>query len=596
MNRFEPNLRIPGPTALPPSVRAAGARQMINHRGPEFAAMLERILTRMKPYFGTTSDVAILSCAGTGGLEAAVVNVLSPGRPGPRRVDRLVRRPVRQDRDDLRRRHDQAGRRVGRGRRPGRGAGSTGRGAGAGLQGRPAHPQRDLDRGDEPDPGHRCRDPRGRRQRAHPGRQRVGPRAPSRSRWMPGASTSSSPARRRPGWPPRAWRWSRPRTGPGRRWRRRRCRASTSTCTPTATHTPRARPRGHRPSRSSTRSTRASSSWSARARPAVFARHEACAAATRAGLRALGFELFADQRFASPTVTAARLPEGLDWKAFNDGVKRRGVILAGGQGKIAGHVFRIGHLGSVTLAEILDAIGVIEEVSLEHDRPVEAGAAVAAAQRAALEAMGPWPRSRREDPRRRADRPGGHRAPPGAPRGRRAGRARTRGIRDDPAGLRRARRPEPGPGRRRAHRRRHAARRHRSGRGRRRQRRPRGGDPGRDRGRQRPDRQHDRRGRAHARPALRGRPAGRGGRCLAPARRVEAQPVHRGRAARPDPRDRRPGQDRPGDRRPGAGDGDDRPRPSIRSCPRSRPRSTASSSSSCRSSWSGPTRSPSTSR
>ena len=44
VDRFEPNLRIPGPTALPPSVREAGARQMINHRGPEFAAMLGRIL------------------------------------------------------------------------------------------------------------------------------------------------------------------------------------------------------------------------------------------------------------------------------------------------------------------------------------------------------------------------------------------------------------------------------------------------------------------------------------------------------------------------------------------------------------------------
>ena len=34
VDRFEPNLRIPGPTALPPSVRGAGAHQMINHRGP----------------------------------------------------------------------------------------------------------------------------------------------------------------------------------------------------------------------------------------------------------------------------------------------------------------------------------------------------------------------------------------------------------------------------------------------------------------------------------------------------------------------------------------------------------------------------------
>ncbi|HEV7603921.1 MAG TPA: hypothetical protein VGO15_03085, partial [Candidatus Limnocylindrales bacterium] len=78
MDRFEPNLRIPGPTGLPPSVRAAGARQMINHRGPEFAAMLGRVLDGMKPFFGTTGDIAMISTAGTGGLEAAVVNVLSP--------------------------------------------------------------------------------------------------------------------------------------------------------------------------------------------------------------------------------------------------------------------------------------------------------------------------------------------------------------------------------------------------------------------------------------------------------------------------------------------------------------------------------------
>ena len=75
MDRFEPNLRIPGPTALPPSVREAGARQMINHRGPEFAAMLGRILDGVKPYFGTTNDVAMLTCAGSGGLEAVTITL-----------------------------------------------------------------------------------------------------------------------------------------------------------------------------------------------------------------------------------------------------------------------------------------------------------------------------------------------------------------------------------------------------------------------------------------------------------------------------------------------------------------------------------------
>ena len=79
MTRFEPNLRIPGPTPLPPTVREAGGRQMINHRGPDFAALMGRIQAGMRPFFGTTGDVAILSCAGTGGLEAAIVNTLSPG-------------------------------------------------------------------------------------------------------------------------------------------------------------------------------------------------------------------------------------------------------------------------------------------------------------------------------------------------------------------------------------------------------------------------------------------------------------------------------------------------------------------------------------
>jgi aspartate aminotransferase-like enzyme len=79
VTRFEPNLRVPGPTGLPPSVRAAGARQMINHRGPEFSGMLNRILDGMRPYFGTTSDIVVLTSAGTGGLEAVIVNALSPG-------------------------------------------------------------------------------------------------------------------------------------------------------------------------------------------------------------------------------------------------------------------------------------------------------------------------------------------------------------------------------------------------------------------------------------------------------------------------------------------------------------------------------------
>ena len=57
MNRFQTNLRIPGPTSLPDSVREAGARQMINHRGPEFAAMLERVTRRLQAFFRTSNSI-----------------------------------------------------------------------------------------------------------------------------------------------------------------------------------------------------------------------------------------------------------------------------------------------------------------------------------------------------------------------------------------------------------------------------------------------------------------------------------------------------------------------------------------------------------
>jgi aspartate aminotransferase-like enzyme len=74
-----PNLRIPGPTPVPPDILEAVAHPMVNHRGQEFAALISRVAERLKDFFETSSDVLILSTSGTGGLESAVVNTLSPG-------------------------------------------------------------------------------------------------------------------------------------------------------------------------------------------------------------------------------------------------------------------------------------------------------------------------------------------------------------------------------------------------------------------------------------------------------------------------------------------------------------------------------------
>ena len=73
------NLRIPGPTACPPETLNELSRQMINHRGPEFAAMQARIMERLKQFFRTANEVYVMTCSGTGVMEAAIVNTLSPG-------------------------------------------------------------------------------------------------------------------------------------------------------------------------------------------------------------------------------------------------------------------------------------------------------------------------------------------------------------------------------------------------------------------------------------------------------------------------------------------------------------------------------------
>ena len=76
---FAQQLRVPGPTPLPDRVIRSASRPMINHRGPEFAAVLRDVEEGLRWALRTDNDVLIYPCSGTGGLEATVVNLLSPG-------------------------------------------------------------------------------------------------------------------------------------------------------------------------------------------------------------------------------------------------------------------------------------------------------------------------------------------------------------------------------------------------------------------------------------------------------------------------------------------------------------------------------------
>lgn len=75
----DPLLMIPGPTILPPEVREALSRPSMYHRGDEFAALLDECDRGLRALFGTAEPVLILSSSGTGGVEAAIINTLSPG-------------------------------------------------------------------------------------------------------------------------------------------------------------------------------------------------------------------------------------------------------------------------------------------------------------------------------------------------------------------------------------------------------------------------------------------------------------------------------------------------------------------------------------
>ncbi len=73
------HLRIPGPTPLPDEALQAMTKQMINHRGEEIGQIIKRVTANLQQLFQTKNDVFLLTGSGTGGLEAAVVNTLSPG-------------------------------------------------------------------------------------------------------------------------------------------------------------------------------------------------------------------------------------------------------------------------------------------------------------------------------------------------------------------------------------------------------------------------------------------------------------------------------------------------------------------------------------
>jgi aspartate aminotransferase-like enzyme len=99
----------------------------------------------------------------------------------------------------------------------------------------------------------------------------------------------------------------------------------------------------------------------------IFTRHEAAGNYVRGRVKEMGLKLVpVDERHASNTVTAAWWPEGVDGKALAKRAREEfGVVLGGGQGKLEGKIFRVGHLGWFKEADLAQALDVVEKVLAE---------------------------------------------------------------------------------------------------------------------------------------------------------------------------------------------------------------------------------------
>ncbi|HEY1456633.1 MAG TPA: alanine--glyoxylate aminotransferase family protein [Candidatus Dormibacteraeota bacterium] len=371
---FSSQLRIPGPTPLPDRIVRSMSRPMIDHRGPEFAAILGEITAGAKRVFKTTGDLLLLTSSGTGGLESAVANLVSPGDEvvvalcgnfGERfaalaaaygadvvRLEFEWGRPV--DPDDLKRvlgTHPEA-----------KVVLLTHNETSTGL----TNPLRELARVAS-DAG---------RIVVVDGVSSISSIAIETDAWGIDVAVSGS----QKGWmaPPglalvsvseRAWAQQAKARSPRFYfdWKEAKAWAEKGMTpfTP-AVSVAFALQEGLR-------------MLEEEGLENVYARHARLARATQAGLQALGFQLFAQDGYRSNTVTSAVPPQGLDVAALRKLLDAKyGVVIAGGQGKMTGKMVRVGHLGAVAEGDVVQVIWALEQALEELDIAPADGRGVAA--------------------------------------------------------------------------------------------------------------------------------------------------------------------------------------------------------------------------
>jgi serine---pyruvate transaminase len=109
-------------------------------------------------------------------------------------------------------------------------------------------------------------------------------------------------------------------------------------------------------------------------------RHVRLGRACRAGVKAMGLELFSPDEDRAAVVTAIRMPPEVDGQAIVLSMRdRSGVTIIGGQGEVRGKIVRIGHIGYVDVFDVTTALSALELAMAEAGADIERAVAVTAA-------------------------------------------------------------------------------------------------------------------------------------------------------------------------------------------------------------------------
>jgi aspartate aminotransferase-like enzyme len=380
-------LFIPGPVTVPEQVLAAMSKPLIDHRGPQFAALVQRIDEGLRPIFGTReADILLLGSSGTGGLEAAIASTFSPG-------DTVLAAPV----------------------------GVFGRRLIAIAQTYGVNVDvLDTDLGHALDPKALAERLRADTQRRYQGiflthnetstgvQNDMAAIAPVvrehgaitivdsvsgmgateflMDDWGYDVVVSASqkvfaapPGMSMVAVSPRAWKTIEASKTPRFYFdllkAREFARAGQTPWTP--------------PVSVLFALDAALLHYHAEGAQHVWQRHEMYAQAIRAAFTALGLSVFSQPGAHSVTVVAGNVPSGVDAPTLLRKLREeRGVSLSGGQLELKGKIVRMGTMGDVSQTDVLGALGALEMALLEYEVPVHVGAGVQAALRVFLDLAG----------------------------------------------------------------------------------------------------------------------------------------------------------------------------------------------------------------